>query len=643
MLVDDVLGEEGLFAKKLENFVFRHAQLSMANYVADSMDDVSQLVVEAATGVGKTFAYTVPAMMSGGKTIISTGSRHLQDQLFLNDIPAVKKILGISIHAALLKGRANYLCLHRLSELEKRLPKMHGEIHEQYSIIKQWSQRTQFGDISEVSSLSEDAVIWPYITSNADQCSSNTCTAKTCFVVKARREAQEADIVVVNHHLFFADLALKEEGFGEILPSANTFILDEAHQLPETASRFFGRSITSRQLLEFSRDLTMAVSLDAPDASDLKDMARKLETAARQFRLQLSSVDTRKPWLEVLSQAKSKDSYLALTAVLDEANELMEIHAERSESLENLAGRLLSLSDIANHFKASDAETIQWFETRGNSFVLHETPFEIAPIFREHMSRYQAAWVFTSATLSINNSFDHYVQQMGLDEPKTALLDSPFNFKQNARTYIPLNLPMPNMPDHTECLVDEVKPMIQTLNGRTLLLFTSFRALHKAADLLMGDPHFARQYDILVQGDAPRTDLIAQFKHAVQSTKGAILLATSGFWEGVDIKGEALQLVVIDKLPFATPDDPVLQARFKSIEKQGLNPFSYYQVPKAVISLKQGAGRLIRGHEDKGVLVLGDPRIKKKFYGRLFLSSLPKIPLVNSQEEADQFLKAIDL
>ena len=639
MHVDDVLGEDGLFANELDDFTYRHAQLDMARHVTDAIDDVDQLVVEAATGVGKTFAYAIPAMLAGGKTIISTGSRHLQDQLFLNDLPKLKNLLGITVHTALLKGRNNYLCNYRLTELEKRLPRMHGEIHEQYAIVKRWSQATKTGDISEVSELNEDAMIWQYVTSSAEHCSTKTCTPKTCFVVKARREAQEADIVVVNHHLFFADLALKEEGFGEILPSANTFILDEAHQLPETASRFFGRSLTSRRLLDLARDIVVTVSVDAPDAGELKDIANKLETCVRQFRLSLLSADVRKPWSEVVEKAKSKEAFVALATVLNDLVELGTLHAERSEALENIAKRAVSMQAIAKDFTEDDIQTIKWYETRSNGFLLHETPFEIASIFREHMSRYHASWVFTSATLSINGSFDHYIQQMGLEEPETALLNSPFDFDNNARIYLPHHLPLPNMPEHTLKLVDEVKPLIEILNGRTLFLFTSFRALHKAAEHLLADQAFAKNYTLLVQGDAPRTDLIQQFRQA--KDKGAILLATSGFWEGVDIKGEALQLVVIDKLPFATPDDPVLQARFKAIEKQGFNAFSYYQIPKAVISLKQGAGRLIRGYEDKGILVLGDPRIKKKFYGRLFLNSLPAMPVVDKVDFAKTFLQQL--
>ncbi len=635
MQVNDVLGENGLFANKIEDFKVRHAQLSMANHVYEAVNDTKQLVVEAATGVGKTYAYLVPAILLNGKTIISTGSRHLQDQLFLNDLPTVKKIIGSSAKVALLKGRANYLCQHRLSELEGRLGQLHGSIHQEFSVVKQWSLHTQSGDIAEVSNLHEGADIWQHVTSNADKCSSATCTAKTCHVVRARRDAQEADIIVVNHHLFFADLALKDEGFAELLPSANTFILDEAHQLPEIASRFFGNSLSSRQLFDLAKETVAVASIDAPDVAALKDLARQLETDVRQFRLGLPSYDMRKPWLEVLDKDSSKLKFEALIETLHHLTECLSNNAERSESLEALYKRIYSLHSLAATFTANDTETIKWYETRSTGFMLHETPLEIGSIFREHLQKYCASWIFTSATLSINNKFDHYISQMGLDEPNQALLESPFDFKQHTRLYVPKHLPLPNDQSHTEKLMDEIMPMVDALNGKTLLLFTSFKALHKAADYLFDHRVYSSKYTALVQGEAPRTDLLDSFKHA---TKPSILLATSGFWEGVDIRGSALQLVVIDKLPFVSPDDPVLQARFKSIEQQGLNPFSYFQIPKAVIGLKQGAGRLIRSDTDLGLLVIGDQRLKTKFYGKVFLNSLPAMPEVTSQEQSLAFL-----
>lgn len=638
MIVEDIFGERGLFAQQLDDFTYRQVQQQMAMQVEQTIDAAHCLVVEAATGVGKTYAYSVPAILSGGKTIISTGSRHLQDQLYLKDLPLVKQLLGVNAHICLLKGRSNYLCKHRLQQFEQRLGSYHGEVIEQFHQVKSWAQVTESGDISEVAELNEDAMIWSFVTSNADQCSSQTCTPSTCFVMRARREAQEADIVVVNHHLFFADLALKDEGFGEILPSANTFILDEAHQLPEIASRFFGRSLSSRQLLELSRDTIAVASVDAADTPDIKETARQLETAVRKFRLSVGTVDARKAWSELCEVTSIKDSFTVMQQSLAALQNLLHVHAERSEALENLANRAQQFLQQADNFLKQATDVIQWLETRGNGFLLHETPFDIAPIFKEHMQRYQAAWVFTSATLSIKQSFEHYMQQMGIEETDTLLLESPFDFANNAKLFLPKDLPLPNDASHTEKLVATVFPFIELLNGKTFFLFTSFRALHKAASLLMNDYFIERNYHLYIQGEAPRIELIKKFKQAVHQDKGAILLATSGFWEGVDIKGEALQLVVIDKLPFASPDDPVLQARFKILESQSMNPFSTFQVPKAVISLKQGVGRLIRSYHDQGMVVIGDTRLVNKFYGKLFLQSLPALPKTQSFDEAQSFL-----
>jgi len=623
----DILGPDGPLARCVPGFAPRAAQQHMAEAVADTLAEAGALIAEAGTGTGKTFAYLVPALRFGGKVIVSTGTRTLQDQLFHRDLPTVREALKHPARVALLKGRANYLCLHRLdiTLLEGRLRSR--RLVSDLQSIRSWAGRTRSGDIAEVAEVPEDSTLWPLVTSTADNCLGSECPAYSeCFVVNARREAQEADLVVINHHLLFADMALKEEGFGELLPAADAFILDEAHQLPEVASNFFGLSLSGRQLLELARDAQAEHVREAGDMRDLDEARGKLEKAVADFRLSLGSGEGRGTWREVLERKGVRAALANLNAQLVELNRWLELAAPRGKGLDNcwrrgtaLLERLELLSDPAGE------EYIHWIDIFRRSFTLHLTPLDIGETFRGKMQAHRSAWVFTSATLAVGDSFKHFADRLGIEDARTERLESPFDFQSNALLYAPPALPEPNTPQYTAAVVEAALPVIEASRGRAFMLFTSHRALQIAAEALRG----RIDYPLLVQGEAPRGELLARFRQL----GNAVLLGTGSFWEGVDVRGPALSCVIIDKLPFASPGDPVLQARVERIRSQGGNPFMDYQVPTAVLALKQGVGRLIRDVDDRGVMMLCDPRLLTKPYGRLFLKSLP--PMARTRALAD--------
>ena len=629
-----LLGDDGPLARALPGFAPRAQQQAMAQAVAEALERAEVLVTEAGTGTGKTFAYLVPALLFNNKVIISTGTKHLQDQLFHRDLPQVREALKLSVRTALLKGRANYLCLHRLdlAVSDGRLPTRADVVDLQK--VSRWAGRTRHGDIAEVDEISEGAAIWPWVTSTADNCLGQECPRfSECYVLKARRAAQEADVVVVNHHLLLADMALKDEGFGELLPGAAAFIIDEAHQLPEVALQFFGTTLSSRQLTELCRDVVTEHAREAGDMPDLVRAAEALDHAAADTRIALGSASRRAPWREAAAQAAVMKNLRGTENALAHLQDLLRAAAPRGAGLNQCWQRSIALAERLAAFNETDHEQqVQWFETFARSFALHLTPFEIGNSFQNHVSRFKAAWVFTSATLAVGDDFSHFCASLGLDAARSARWDSPFDYQRNALLYLPQRMPLPAAPDYTAAVIEAALPVLRASEGRAFLLFTSHRALQEAAQRLRD----VLPYPLLIQGTAPRRELLHRFREL----GNAVLLGTSSFWEGVDVRGEALSLVIIDKLPFASPGDPVLQARLDALRKRGGEPFRDAQLPQAVITLKQGVGRLIRDVNDRGVLMLCDPRLLSKSYGRVFLNSLPAMRRTRVLAEVEEFFAA---
>jgi ATP-dependent DNA helicase DinG len=613
----------------------RESQVAMAEAVLRTIRSAGRLVAEAGTGTGKTFAYLVPALLEGGKVIVSTGTKTLQDQLFERDLPMVRDALALPLTLALLKGRANYVCLHHLERTsrEGRLPSRDDARH--LAKIVSFARASERGDRAGLADVPENASIWPLVTSTRENCLGSSCAFfRECFVMKARKEALDADVVVVNHHLFFADVMLRDEGVSELLPACDTVILDEAHQLPDTATLFFGEQTTSGQVGDLARDAEAALRGAARDMPDLGDAPGELVPAARRLRLALGEGAGKMPREAALARRDVADALDALCAAADRAAASLAIVAERSEDLATLAARAADLAArLARWRHASDDEGeafVRWVDLTPQSFLLHASPLSVARVFRREVEASARAWIFTSATLAVAGDFRLYTTTLGLDDAETGSWPSPFDYAHQALLYLPRDLPAPGAQDHTDALVDAMLPVLRASGGRAFLLFTTLRALNRARERIT--EAFAREgleFPVLVQGEGSKTELLERFRRL----GNAVLLGSASFWEGVDVAGDALSVVAIDKLPFAPPDDPLLAARLQKLEADGGNAFRDWQLPQAAISLKQGAGRLIRTETDRGVLVIGDPRLVEKSYGKTLWRSLP--PMRRTRELAD--------
>jgi ATP-dependent DNA helicase DinG len=630
--IADLLGPDGPFAREIPGFAPRAAQQAMAQAVEEAIADRQLLIAEAGTGTGKTFAYLVPALLSGKRVIVSTGTKTLQDQLFHRDLPRVRSVLGARLNACLLKGRANYLCLYRLEQASQEGRFASREQVGQLHSIRAWSQVTRSGDRAELADVPEDAPLWPRVTSTPDNCLGSECPRfNDCFVVKARRAAQEADLVVVNHHLLFADLALKQEGFGEILPGAHAFILDEAHQIPELAGQFFSTHVSARQISDLAADTLSEGGAVTGVMAVLLPLSEAIAPQLRRLRLAMDRFPNRGAFLLLRADSAIAAELDALRIVLQALTEGLNAHAERSRGLGACAERadalLLRLAQVQD---ADDYEWVHWYELTPQGFALNATPLDLAAPMRDLRASTHAAWIHTSATLSVAGRFDHFARQLGLVDAVEINLVSPFDYQKQALAYLPRGLPDPGDGAYTDRVIDAALPVLRAAQGRSFLLFTSHRALKRAAELLA---QVDLPYPLFVQGTAPRHQLLTDFRTA----GNGILLGAASFWEGVDVAGEALSCVIIDKLPFAAPDDPVLEARLNALRESGLNPFTEWQIPAAVIALKQGVGRLIRDINDRGVLMLCDPRLTSRPYGKIFLKSLPPLPITRELGDVEAF------
>ena len=631
----DVFTMGGPLARGLPDYAYRPEQAVMAKAVGAALARLEPLIVEAGTGTGKTFAYLVPALLSGRSVIISTGTRTLQDQLFRRDVPMLAKALGLPAKLALLKGRTNYLCRHRL-DLATQQGSLLGPSREVARLIARvvrWAATTRSGDLAELTDLPEQSPVWPSITSTRENCLGQECPQfSRCHVIEARRNAQAADIVVVNHHLLLADLALKDEGFGDLLPGAEAVILDEAHQVPDIAAQFFGQTWSVRQVQVLMRDITAELSAAAIRAPSLIEAVLAIDGHLDGLRYALQRGAGRYEWADL------PDTFLDALPEIETALSGLGAQLEGlggGAGTANCARRAAHLANaLAQLRELSEESGLRWVEAAAAGLTLQFTPFEIAERLREYVESRPCAWIFTSATLAIGSDFSHFAARIGLNEARTLRIDSPFDYRDQARLFLPPRMPDPQDPAFAERFIEACAPLIEASGGRAFLLYTSYRGLAEGVRALKArfpDPPFP----VLVQGEAPREALLNRFREL----GNAVLLATGSFWEGVDVKGDALSIVAIDKLPFAAPDDPLLKARLEGIRRRGGNPFFEYQLPQAVLALKQGVGRLIRDFDDFGVIVLGDPRIKTKAYGRVFLESLPPSPVLGDVAVAAEFLR----
>ena len=632
-----VFTADGLLSQAIPGYRPRQAQIDMACAVEEAIKLKQKSIIEAGTGTGKTFAYLAPAFLSGQKTIMSTGTKNLQEQLFHRDLPVVKEALSSPLQVALLKGRANYLCTYRMKKNtgSSALFSDKNTLSE-LKPVRDWAEVTHSGDIGELQALAEDASIIPLITSNAENCLGRDCPDyEGCYVVKARSEAMEADIVVVNHHLFFADLALKDTGFGELIPEAQTIIFDEAHQIPDIASEYFGVNFSTRLLHDAARDITQVYRSSLKDIEQVERMASKMALHASELRILFGEHNSKGKWEDVLRNQAIAEQHSRLREALHETVAMLKHHIGRDKALDNIYERLVQgKSDFAEVSDLSAPDVSLWYETTPKQVVMHQTPLNIADKFSELTQAPLRSWIFTSATLMVNGHFSHYQDMLGLGKAKTLVLDSPFAYQKQSILCVPRDLPEPSDPLMLERVVEVAQELIMAARGRCFLLFTSHYMLNRVADALaqrVANP-------LLVQGSTSKQALLDSYV----SEPGAVLLATGAFWEGVDVRGDDLICVLIDKLPFAAPDDPLLQAKIENCKKRGGNAFMDIQVPQAVITLKQGAGRLIRDVNDSGVLVICDTRLVTKNYGKIFLSSLPDMRRTRDLTLACQFLQELE-
>jgi len=630
--VTDDFAVDGQLAKAIPGFKPREPQRQMAEAVSGAIARGEPLVVEAGTGTGKTYAYLAPALRAGKKVIISTGSKALQDQLYSRDLPTVARALEFKGKLALLKGRSNYLCLERLEQQTIAGGDLPVQTLSDVVILRSWANQTVDGDISTCASVAEDSQAWPLVTSTNDNCLGSDCPLyKDCFVVKARKKAMDADVVVVNHHLFLADMVVKETGFAELIPEAEVMIFDEAHQVPDIASQYFGQSISSRQLLDLAKDITIAYRTELKDTQQLQKCADRLAQSAQDFRLQLGDPGFRGNLRELLADPNISRALLLLDDALELCYDVGKLSLGRSAMLDSAferatiyRGRLKRLKEI------NQPGYSYWYECNARHFTLALTPLTVAEKFKDVMARQPGSWIFTSATLSVNDELHHFTSRIGVDEAQTLLLPSPFDYASQALLCVPRNLPETNRPGAGRQLAQMLRPLIEANNGRCFMLCTSHAMMRDLAEQFRA----TMTLPVLMQGETSKSQLLDQFV----SAGNALLVATSSFWEGVDVRGDALSLVIIDKLPFTSPDDPLLKARMEDCRLRGGDPFADVQLPDAVITLKQGVGRLIRDTDDRGVLVICDNRLVMRPYGAVFLASLPPAPRTRDINQAVAFL-----
>jgi len=649
--LEAIFGAGGALEHAVAGFRPRPQQVEFAQAVLDTIESGGVLIAEAGTGTGKTFGYLVPALLAGGRVIVSTGTKTLQDQLYHRDLPRVREALGVSIDLALLKGRANYVCLHHLDVAATQGTFAAREDAAHLQKIRRFANVTMTGDRSECSDVPETSAAWAQATSTRENCLGSACRHyQDCFVMKARKRASEADVIVVNHHLFFADVVLRDEGAQDLLPSANTVVFDEAHHLPDLARLFFGRQLSTSQVLELARDARVAEAQHAKEGRDIGEAASDTERAARDLRLSLGQAMGRTGIAQVRERARFDASLDALAGALAALGEKLRSQEERADEIRNCRLRCDALCALIGEWREADerpkedaygedgaADVVRWVEAYAQSAVLYMTPLDAGRIFRAQVDEADRAWIFTSATLSVNGDFSHFQSETGLSEAATKSWASPYDFASQALLYVPEGLPDPNSEGYVESVIEASWPVVRASGGHAFLLFTSLRAMDRGHDLLRAKLGAeGLDWPLLQQGTGSKNELLERFRRS----PNAILVGSQSFWEGVDVKGEQLSVVVIDRLPFNPPDDPVLAACIERINRAGGNAFMDYQLPRAVIALKQGAGRLIRDETDRGALVICDPRLVDKPYGKRIWRALPPFRRTRTLADVEAFFGA---
>jgi ATP-dependent DNA helicase DinG len=673
--VAQTLSSQGALALAIPGFQPREGQTDMALAVSETVQEGGQLVVEAGTGVGKTFAYLVPVLLSGQRALISTATKALQDQLFSRDIPRLVDVLGLPIRVALLKGRSNYLCLHRMEQARHSPESAQPGAQRALAKIETWAQSTRTGDMAELPGLDERSSLWPLVTSTRDNCLGSSCPRyKACHVNLARKEAMAADVVVINHHLFFADVAVRESGVAELLPTVRVTVFDEAHQLNEIGVNFLGQQLSTVQLLELARDVLATGLQLARGLVDWQVLSGQLEKASRDLRLAagMHRGSVRLRWTDSLPEGVDPDEWSQamrmLTQALDALRDGLDMVSELAPDFQRLGDRTRELLQRAAQFQdLPNPEGVRWLEVSAQ-LRLVESPLDIAQAFvkltqtptvslpdsihrdggSDPLSADDAAeasgsvagegvgqkaWIFTSATLGDEASLRWFTEPCGLTAARVMQVGSPFDYEAQAALYVPEHFPKPNDPSHVRHVAQLAAEAVRTLGGRTLVLTTTLNAMRSIGEYLQTQLDAFAQVEVLVQGQSPKRLLMERFREgASEGRAGCVLVASASFWEGFDVPGEALQLVVIDKLPFPPPGDPLFEARSQRITREGGSAFADHALPEAAVTLKQGAGRLIRSESDQGILVVCDSRLSSMSYGRRLVRGLPPMRRLNDHQ-----------
>jgi len=635
---------DGPLAATDPNFLPRRAQDALALAIAQAVEDRQALVAEAGTGVGKTYAYLVPLLLSGRRALVSTATKSLQDQLFLRDLPRLVDQLGVPVRRALLKGRASYLCRHRMRQAEAE-----GQLPDRFAVralqrVSAWSQATRTGDLAEVEGLDERSPVIPLVTSTRDNCLGIDCPEyRQCHVVQARREAMAADLVVVNHHLFFADLALRDSGVAELLPTVEAAVFDEAHQLVEAGVQFLGTTLASGQAIDLARDLLAMGLRHARGLQAWAELAAAIDRAARDLRLACAGPlrevrgILKLRWDERAGEGRLVEPLNALAAAAEAALPALTAVVDAAPDFAKLLQRCQGLATLAGRFEEEpEPGHVRWIDLTPQQVRLVESPLDIRAMMSEQRAGPPKSWIFTSATLGADASLTWFTAQTGLEDARRLVVGSPFDYAAHARVWVPAPFPKPNEAAHPAAVGSLAGRCASALGGRTFVLTTTLRVLPLVAEALRAA---APELTVLVQGSEPRRALLQRYRDG----RGAVLVGSASFWEGIDMPGDALQCVVIDKLPFPPPNDPLVEARVRQLRASGGNPFDDYFVAEAAVSLKQGAGRLIRTETDRGLLVLCDPRLRQMGYGRKLLAALPPMAVLPDEAQALQWLRELAL